>query len=210
MNIAPKRPVHGQARRTNSLIPVGPARRSPAVPGCRRMGSPVGPHEEERLRALLGTGILVAPLDPALDAICQEAQHHFEVPISLITLVDRQRLWVKAAQGLRISDMPRDVAFCTYTVLSDDVFVINDMLADERFKDNPLVTGEPYLRFYAGAPLTYLKNIRLGSLCLLDTKPHTFSRGDKAELLAMAEQVVSKIAWQELDALNPLPRNLNH
>ena len=140
------------------------------------MGNPVGPHEEERLRALLGTSILAAPLDPALDAICQEAQHHFEVPISLITLVDRQRLWVKAAQGLRISDMPRDVAFCTYTVLSDDVFVINDMLIDERFKDNPLVTGEPYLRFYAGAPLTYLKNIRLGSLCLLATKPHTFSR----------------------------------
>ena len=134
----------------------------------------------------MNTGILVAPLDPALDAVCQEAQHHFEVPISLITLVDRQRLWVKAAQGLRISDMPRDVAFCTYTVLSDDVFVINDMLADERFKDNPLVTAEPYLRFYAGAPLTYLKNLRLGSLCLLDKKPHTFSRGDKAELLEMA------------------------
>jgi GAF domain-containing protein len=158
----------------------------------------------------MDTGILVAPLDPVLNAICQEARHHFEVPISLVTLVDRQKLWVKAAQGLCLSDMPRDVAFCTYTVLSDDVFVISDMLADERFKDNPLVTGEPHLRFYAGAPLTYLKNMRLGSLCLLDTKSRTFSRGDKAELLEMADRVVAQIASQELNALNPLTHSYHH
>jgi GAF domain-containing protein len=209
MTIAPKRPVHGQARRFHAS-PLGLLAVLQQFRSAAEWESPVGPHEEERLRALMDTGILVAPLDPVLNAICQEAQHHFEVPISLITLVDRQRLWVKAAQGLRISDMPRDVAFCTYTVLSDDVFVINDMLIDERFKDNPLVTGEPYLRFYAGAPLTYLKNIRLGSLCLLDTKPHTFSRGDKAELLEMADRVVSQVAWQELNTLNPLPQNLHH
>jgi GAF domain-containing protein len=130
------------------------------------------------------------------------------MPISLVTLVDRQKLWVKAARGLAISELPRDTAFCTYTILSDDVFVINDMLADERFRDNPLVLGEPHLRFYAGAPLIYQKDIRLGSLCILDIRPHMFSRGDRAELTEMADRVVTEIAAQELGVLEPPTTNL--
>ncbi|MGF9764222.1 GAF domain-containing protein [Microvirga sp. 0TCS3.31] len=169
------------------------------------MASPVGPHEEERLQVLLGTGIVASPSDPILDAICQAAKHHFGVPISLITLVDLRKLWMKASQGFCRSEMPRDAAFCNYTILSNAVFIINDMLVDERFKDNPLVTGEPYLRFYAGAPLVYLKDIRLGSLCLLDTKPRTFSLGDKAELNEMADRVVAQIMSRELAANNLVP-----
>jgi len=158
-------------------------------------------HEEERLLVLLETGSSVTGPSPPLDEICQKARHHFAMPISLITLVDRQKLWVKAAQGLAVSELPRDTAFCTYTILSDDVFVINDMLTDERFKTNPLVLGEPHLRFYAGAPLIYQQDIRLGSLCILDVRPRTFSRGDKAELTEMADRVVTEIAAQELGAL---------
>src|SRR3712207_2162932 len=116
-------------------------------------------HEEKRLRILEETGALAGP-DPVLDTICREARDHFNVPIALITLVDRHRLRVKAAQGLNVSELPRDSAFCTYTILSDDVFVIPDMLADERFRTNPLVLGEPHLRFYAGAPLVFLQGIR--------------------------------------------------
>jgi GAF domain-containing protein len=167
-------------------------------------------HEEQRLRVLLATRASVTGSNPVLDEICQEARHHFEVPVSLITLVDRQKLRVKAAQGLAISELPRDTAFCTYTILSDDVFIIPDMLADERFKDNPLVSGEPHLRFYAGAPLVYQKGIRLGSLCILDVRPHTFSRGDKAELKEMADRVVTDIATQELKTLDPLTHRLKH
>jgi len=160
-------------------------------------------HEETRLRVLLRTGASVAGPSPVLDEICQEARHHFGTPISLITLVDRQKLWVKAAQGLAISELPRDSAFRTYTILSDDVFVIDDMLADERFTGTPLVLGEPHLRFYAGAPLVYEKDIRLGSLCILDIRPHKFSPGGKAELTEMADRVVTEIAAQELGALEP-------
>ena len=157
-------------------------------------------HEEERLRILEETGAL-AGSDPALNAICREARDHFDVPIALITLVDRQRLRVKAAHGLSVSELPRDTAFCTYTIMSDDVFVIPDMLADERFRTNPLVLGEPHLRFYAGAPLVYLRDIRLGSLCILEMRPRLFSPGDKAELRGMADRVVTEIAEQELKAL---------
>jgi GAF domain-containing protein len=96
--------------------------------------------------------------------------------------------------------MPRDVAFCNYTILADEVFVVSDALDDERFRNNPLVTGAPYIRFYAGAPLIFLKNIRLGALCILDTKPRAFSRGDKAELQLFAERAVQEIAAQELQS----------
>ncbi len=89
-------------------------------------------------------------------------------------------------------------ADCNYTILGDEVFVVDDDLADDRFKDNPFVTDAPYIRFYAGAPLIFLKNIRLGALCLLDTKPRSFSRGDKAELQLFADRIVKEIAAQEL------------
>jgi GAF domain-containing protein len=158
-------------------------------------------NEEERLRVLVETGSLSAAPIPILDEICQEAKHYLDVPIALVTLVDRHKLLVKAAQGLSVSELPRDTAFCTYTILSDRVLTIPDMLVDEQFRHNPLVVGEPYLRFYAGAPLRYLEDIRLGSLCILDMKPRTFSPGDKAELEEMADRVVAAIAAQELKAL---------
>jgi GAF domain-containing protein len=100
--------------------------------------------------------------------------------------------------GTETGDTPRDAAFCNYTILSDEVFVVSDALADDRFRNNPFVTGAPFLRFYAGAPLIFLKNIRLGALCLLDTKPRSFSRGDKAELQLFAERAVREIAAREL------------
>jgi hypothetical protein len=171
------------------------------VKGAQLMASPIGPHDQDRLRMLNAAGIVAAPLEPALERICEEARQHFEVPISLITLVERQRLVVKAACGIVVTEMPRDGAFCAYTILSDEVFVIPDMRADERFRCNPWVTDEPHARFYAGAPLIYQENVRLGSLCVLDTQPRTFSRGDKAELREMADRVVTAMATQELTIL---------
>lgn len=163
------------------------------------MSFPIGPNEEERLRTLLETGALDAKADPALDEICQEVRAHFDVPMCTITLIDRARQQIKAAQGLEPGETPRDVAFCNYSILSDEVFVVSDALADERFKDNPFVINAPYIRFYAGAPLIFLKNIRLGALCVLDTKPRSFSRGDKAELQLYADRIVRKIAAWELE-----------
>jgi len=163
------------------------------------MSFPTGPHEEERLRTLLETGALDAAADPVLDMICEEARQHFEVSICALTLLDKARQRIKAAQGLEPGETPRDVAFCNYTILSDEVFVIEDALADDRVRDNPLVTGAPFIRFYAGAPLIFLTNIRLGALCLIDTKPRSFSRGDKAELQLFADRAVRQIATMEFE-----------
>jgi GAF domain-containing protein len=174
------------------------------------MASPIGPHEERRLRVLTEAGIVAAPLEPAVEQICQEARQHFEMPISLVTLVERQRLVVKAACGIDVTEMPRDGAFCAYTILSDEVFVIPDMQADERFRHNAWVTSEPRARFYAGAPLIYPENLRLGSLCILDTQPRTFSRGDNAELSEMADRVVTAMAIHELRALMRVAPGFRH
>jgi GAF domain-containing protein len=171
------------------------------VKGAQLMASLIGPHEQDRLRVLTEAGIVAAPLEPALERICEEARQHFEVAISLITLVERQRLMVKAACGIDVTEMPRDGAFCAYTILADEVFVIPDMSADERFRHTPWVTGEPHARFYAGKPPIYQENVRLGSLCVLDTQPRSFSRGDKAELREMADRAVSVMATQEIEAL---------
>ena len=158
---------------------------------------PTGPHEEERLRTLLETGALEAKHDPALEQLCDEARRAFDVPMCTVTLIDKARQQIKAAQGLERGETPRNIAFCNYTILSDEVFVVADALADDRFKDNPFVTGAPFIRFYAGAPLIFLKNIRLGAFCVLDTKPHTFSRGDRAELQLFADRAVAQIAARE-------------
>jgi GAF domain-containing protein len=140
--------------------------------------SPPPPGEEaerefDRLLALHETGLLVAA--------------------ALVTLVDRDRL-VIPVDG---EALPRDVAFCDWTIQADDVFVVPDLSRDPRFQGNPLVVGEPFHRFYAGAPLIYLDGIRLGSLCLLDPSPRDFSLGERAELAAMADQVVAVIADRE-------------
>ncbi|WP_201862788.1 GAF domain-containing protein [Microvirga soli] len=165
------------------------------------MSFPIGPNEAERLKTLLETGALDATVDPALDRICQEARQYFDAPICTLTLLDKARQRIKAAQGLETGETPRDAAFCNYTILSDEVFVVEDALADERFRDNPFVTGTPFVRFYAGAPLIFLKDIRLGALCLIDTKPRSFSRGDKAELKLYADRAVRHIATSEFEKI---------
>jgi GAF domain-containing protein len=163
------------------------------------MSFPTGPNEEERLKILLQTGALTAGPDPALEEICAQARQYFEVPTCFVSLLDRNVQQIRAAQGSNLTETSRDVAFCNYTILTDDVFVVTDARADERFRNNPRVTGEPRIRFYAGAPLVYLKDIRLGALCLLDVRPRTFSRGDKAELVVFAERAVAAIVARELE-----------
>ena len=163
------------------------------------MSFPVGPDEEERLQALHRAGILDTARDPVFDALCEEARQAFGVPIALVSLVDRDRQWFKAEQGLGVCETSRDVAFCTYTILADEVFVVEDARAEARFRDNPLVTGPPFIRFYAGAPLIYRSRIRLGSFCLIDMEPRRFSRGDRAELAVFADRATTAIVAQEID-----------
>lgn len=154
---------------------------------------PVGPRERERLRHLHGLHILDAPPDTSLEAVCRTAQRLFSVPIVLIPLLDEKHAWFRARCGLEASCAPREVAFCNYTVMSNDLVVIDDTTADPRSAENPLVTGDLGIRFYAGAPLSLDGSAPVGTFCLLDTKPRLFAEHEREALRDLAEVVVSHL-----------------
>ena len=162
---------------------------------------PLGPNEIERMRVLRASGLLVGSAIPALDALCAEAARHFCVNTAVVTLLDTDLQVFKAKFGIEVDSTPRGHAFCNFTILSDRVFTVEDARSDPRFASNPLVTGEPFLRFYAGAPLIFREEVRLGALCLIHPEPRSFSLGDKAELQEMADRATSAIAsaWFEMD-----------
>ncbi|MGS4947459.1 GAF domain-containing protein [Meridianimarinicoccus sp. RP-17] len=152
---------------------------------------PIGPHEFQRLRKLGEAGFAGSEHIPALDALCAEAKAHFGVKMAAVTLLTEEVQLLKARVGIDATETPRNVAFCNYTILDDRVFVVRDTLEDPRFSEHPLTRGAPFLRFYAGAPLLYLAELRLGAFCLLDTKPRDdFSDGEQAELIDFAERAV--------------------
>ena len=119
--------------------------------------------------------------------------------MALVTLIDSDRQVVKAGVGTDLQETPRSAAFCDYTIRADEVLVVPDAKEDPRFASNPLVTGVPFIRFYAGAPLTYLRDVRLGAFCLLDTEPRDFSPQEQAELAILADEVVVAIIQHEFD-----------
>lgn len=166
---------------------------------------PVGPDETERVRALLQMDLINGQQDPKLDALCVEARTRFDVPIALVTLLSASEQVFQGRCGIEQSETPRSVAFCNYTILGDEVFVVEDAQADPRFATNSLVTGAPFIRFYAGAPLTYLRNIRLGAFCLLDARPRTFSLGEREELQLFAESAMSVLVDRAFPELPVLP-----
>lgn len=157
------------------------------------MPYPVGPRELERLDALHNLKILDTPEEAHFDAVCRIARVHFGAPIVLVSLLAEDRQWFKARCGLASSGTAREVAFCNYTILSDDVFVVEDASQDVRFATNPLVTGEPGIRFYAGAPLALAPELRLGTLCVIDTVPRGFSPEQRQILRDLASIIVAHL-----------------
>ena len=158
------------------------------------MSPPVLPSEPERLRALDRYAILDTPPEPAFDDLTTLAARLFNVPIALISVVGADHQWFKSRHGLEgVSGTPRDVAFCAWTILGHALVVVPDATKDERFADNPMVTGPPHVRFYVGAPLTTSEGYNLGDLCLADTVPRDFSEADAASLTRLAAVVMTAI-----------------
>jgi len=152
------------------------------------MQSPLIPEDESlRLAALRELGILDTPSEERFDQITATVKLLFDAPIVLVSLVDEKRQWFKSRQGLDAFEIARDISFCGHTILGDDVFVVEDALQDPRFQDNPLVTGEPCIRFYAGAPLSGLNGLKLGTLCVIDRKPREFDQRMRAQLRGLAQ-----------------------
>ena len=150
--------------------------------------------EELRLRALAATGILDTPPEPEFDSLTALAARLFDTPISLVSLVDRDRQWFKSRVGLEATETPRNIAFCSYAIeRPSEVFVVSDASFDGRFSDNPLVTGPPNIRFYAGAPIVSRENLGLGTLCVIDTKPRTLTADETSLLQALAAQAAAML-----------------
>jgi len=148
--------------------------------------------ENERIMALHELKVLDTPAEERFDRITKVAQIMFDVPIALVSLVDTNRQWFKSCAGLAAKETPRSMSFCSHAILDEDVMTISDATKDERFFDNPLVTGEPNIRFYAGKPIKDPDGKMLGTLCIIDTKPREFSRADKSVLIDLANWVESE------------------
>lgn len=133
--------------------------------------APTPINESARLRRVTDLGIGEGMADPVLEDVLDLVKTYFQVPITLISILEEQRQWFKASRGVCVKETPREVSFCGYVILTDDVMVIPDACLDERFRDNPLVTGSPHIRFYAGMPLITSDGLGLGTLCIIDTKP---------------------------------------
>ena len=165
--------------------------------------------EEVRLQALQSTCLLDTPASEGFDRITRLATELFGVPIALVTLVDRERQWFKSRVGMPVRETARSASFCAVAMTRPGVMVVEDALLDPRFCTNPLVLGEPGIRFYAGVPLVLPSGHALGSLCIIDRQPRTFSAAQCAQLqdlaaLAMAQTDLQRMAGR-IDNTTHLP-----
>lgn len=163
------------------------------------MISPENPdNETERLAALELTGLLDSEPEDRFDRITRLARKVFSVDIALVSLVTSDLQWFKSRQGLDVCSTGRDISFCGHAILGDEVFVIPDTTRDVRFADNPLVTGAPHIRFYAGAPLKTKDGFRIGTLCIIDPSPRVFDASDCNTLRDLADMVEREIQQVEI------------
>ena len=156
--------------------------------------APLPPDEARRLARLRALEALDTEAEPLFDALAQAAALVVGAPIALVSLVDEGRQWFKANVGLEgTGETPRDIAFCAHAILGDEVFVVPDARADSRFADNPLVTGDPDIRFYAGAPIRMSDGLRMGTLCVMDRQPRELDARQTAILQQLARAVAEAL-----------------
>ncbi len=155
-------------------------------------------NELQRMAALRSLGLLDTPVEERFDRITRLAQRLFGVPISLFSLVDENRQWFKSRQGLDATETSRAVSFCGHAINGDVVFQVPDATGDERFADNPLVVGDPSIRFYAGCPVAGPDGSALGTLCVIDRVSRTLSDEEVLTLSDLADMVEREIAASAL------------
>ncbi len=150
--------------------------------------------EESRLKNLHSLNILDTTPEERFDRVTRLARRLFDVPIAVVSLVDENRQWFKSCFGLDVLETPRDISFCGHAILGEGPFVIPDAQKDPRFADNPLVTGPPNIRFYAGVPLMFEDGTKLGTLCIIDEKPHQLSEDSLVDLVDLAKMAERELA----------------
>ena len=154
--------------------------------------------EASRLRALRALELLDTPPEPRFDRLTRLAKQALDVPIALVSLIDADRQWFKSRQGLDVCETARDVSFCGHAILGADLFEISDAREDPRFADNPLVTGPPHIRMYAGVPLASAEGHRVGTLCVISDQPRVLTVRERAILRDLADCVAAEIQQCDL------------
>lgn len=178
------------------------------------MQSPAFPeNESERLQALYRCLLLDTMPEDRFDRLTRLARQMLGTQIALVSLVDAQRQWFKSCQGLDASETGRDISFCGHAILGTDIFQVVDARLDSRFADNPLVTGAPCIRFYAGAPLSTADGYMIGTLCIIDDKPRELTKQELQALRDLADCVEDEIGridlQQQKSALNQFKNTLD-
>ena len=161
--------------------------------------APIPKDEFKRIASVYALDLLDTPPEERFGQLTRCATLIFHVPISTLTIVDATREWFKSCQGLDKTEGDRAISFCGHALVEDEILVIPDTTKDERFADNPMVTGQPHIKFYAGVPIMSVDGVRIGVFCIKDTKPREFPKEDVEILQGLAK-------WAELE-INL--RNLN-
>src|SRR2546423_6013900 len=157
------------------------------------MNPPIPKNEKKRLRVLWQYDILDSMPEAVFDDLTELAARICEAPIAMITLVDEDRQWFKAKLGVTVSETSRDISFCAHAIGQEDLFIVPDATVDERFARNPLVTSDPQIRFYAGAPLVTPDGHALGTLCVIDKIPRELRLEQKQALRVLARHVMTQL-----------------
>jgi signal transduction histidine kinase len=170
---------------------------------------PLPDNEDDRLQALIEYEVLDTQAEQRFDDLTAIAAHICDTPISLISLIDTNRQWFKSKFGLEVTESPRELAFCAHTILEPErVLIVPNAQEDERFANNPFVTSEPNIRFYAGAPLVTPDGFAIGTLCTIDCKPRELSPEQIKALQALSRQVISQLELRI--NLTKLKQNITH
>jgi len=154
-------------------------------------------NEQKRLEALHAFNILDTPPEEGFERLTALAASIFDVPIALVSFVDQDQQWFKSARGLDVTETPRAHAFCAHTIADTCPMIVENAAADERFCDNPLVSGEPHIRFYAGAPIVTEEGYRLGAFCIVDRQPRTLDATAVMQLQYLADCVYSELKLRQ-------------
>lgn len=154
---------------------------------------PIPENEADRLKALQSYSILDSKEEASFDRLTKLISLILDVPIALVSLVDSKRQWFKSKIGINEKETERKISFCQYAILENHIYIVEDTLVDPLFKENPLVTGEPHIRFYAGYPLIDPNGFTLGTLCVIDKVPRTLTESQQESLKLLALEVVENI-----------------
>jgi diguanylate cyclase (GGDEF)-like protein len=165
---------------------------------------PIPENEATRIQTLHSYDILDSVPEERYDRLTRLAKRLFDVPIALVSLIDTDRQWFKSAHGVDAHETPREISFCGHAILGDEIFEVPDAVLDERFHDNPLVTENPSIRFYAGCPLTVANGSKLGTLCIIDKEPKKLSEEDKVLLRDLAKMVELEIQAMQMATMDEL------